>query len=217
MVFKLQEFISSIQNEGIARTNYFEVIITPPEFLTKAALSIATQRLITLRCQSIQLPEVDFQVLPYNQKVVGPGEQRVTGINPYKTIPMSFIVDKDLKIRQFFENWMQYIVNYGDFNNYAAIQGNQLPYEISYKNEYTATIEIKVYPSGLSSDGITNDNSSVKIYRLYNAYPVNMGNVSLNWNGEDNMILPMGFNYDRIQMPIMLQYTNLSSSPPSVR
>lgn len=210
MVFKLQEFISSIHAEGIARTNYFEVIITPPEFLSKTALSTATQRLITLRCQSVQLPEIDFQVLPYHEKVIGPGEQRVTGINPYKVIPMEFIIDKDLKIRQFFENWMQFIVNYGDFNNYSAIQANQLPYEMSYKNEYAATIEIKVYPGGLSSDGRTNDSSEVKIYRLYNAYPVNMGNVNLNWGGgEGTMILPIGFNYDRIQVPRMLTYTNL--------
>lgn len=211
MVFKLQEFISSIHTDGVAKTHYFEVIITPPQFLV--AQSIDTQRLITLRCQSVHLPEIDFQVIPYYQKVIGPGEQRVMGFNQYKTIPMQFIVDKELKIRQFFENWMQYIVNYGDFNNYAAIQGNQLPYEMSYKNEYATTIDIKVYPGGLSSDGQTNDNSKVKLYKLYNAYPVNMGNVILDWGGgEGSMILPMGFNYDRIQMPAMLSYTNLTSA-----
>lgn len=202
MTFKLQEFISSINTDGIARTNLYEVIITPP--LGLSALTTDSKRLLTLRCQDVQLPELDFQVTSYYRKVIGPGEQRVTGINQYKIIPMQFIVDKNLKIRQFFENWMQYIVNYGDYGNYTTIGNDQLPYELAYKDEYVSTIDIKVYPAGLNSG---DDNDTAKTYRLYNAYPVNMGNVSLNWGNNDaNMLLPIGFAYDRIDMPEMIHY-----------
>lgn len=219
MTFKLQEFIASINTDGIARTHSFEVIIAPPPSLTE--LTPDKQKLLTLRCQNVQLPEIDFQTIQYYRKVVGPGEQRVMGINPFKVIPMEFIVDKNLKIREFFENWMQYIVNYGDWNhsnitvgtnvedgtnfedfNYYPINGNQYPYEISYKREYVASIIIKVYPDGLK---VGDDYEPSKIYTLYNAYPVNMGNTDLNWGNVDrNMILPVGFTYDTIEMPSMV-------------
>lgn len=207
MTFKLQEFITSVSIDGIARTHSYEVIITPPPGLS--ALSNDLQKLITLRCSEVQLPEIDFQILPYYKKVIGPGEQRVTGINQYKIIPMEFIVDGNMRVRQFFENWMQYIANYDDQSNYSTIGGDQLPYELAYKDEYVATIDIRVYPMGLKNG----DGSDMpKIYTLYNAYPVNMGNVGLGWGNIDrNMVLPIGFAYDRIKMPTMVTAKNIYS------
>lgn len=209
MAFKLQEFISSINTDGVARTHSYEVIITPPTGL--GALATNAQRLLTLRCQEVDLPEIDFQVTQYYKKVIGPGERRVTGMSQYKIIPMQFIVDGDLKIREFFENWMQYIVNYGDSGNYSTLNSDQFPYEVAYKNEYVGTVTIKVYPTGLKT-GDSSEQSN-KVYTLYNAYPINMGNVQLRWsNFDQNMTLPIGFTYDKISVSNMLSYMNSTSN-----
>lgn len=211
MSFKLQEFISSVNNNGIARTHSFEVLISVPENLK--SLLPNTKRLLTLRCQDIGMPELDLQVTQYYRKVIGPGENRVTGLNPYKIIPMEFIVDGDLNIRTFFENWMQYIVNYNDNTAYGTISYDQLPYEIAYKNEYAGSIEIRVYAKGMLKTGDDGEMPTA-IYTLYNAYPVNMGNVNLNWSNTDRpMILPIGFAYDRIFTNKMI----LSSSVTTAR
>lgn len=203
MTFKLQEFTASITNSGIAKTSVYEVMIMPPASL---GLSLNAQKMLTLRCQDVQLPEIDFQVLPYYQKLVGPGERRVVGMNQYKIIPVEFIVDKDLQIRSFFENWMQRIVNYDSPSAYASIGGGQLPYEIAYKSDYVGTVDIRVWPNGMSTG---QDGDPPLVYQLQNAYPVNMGNVGLNWNNTDKaMILPIGFTYDTIKMPKMLRNYN---------
>jgi hypothetical protein len=203
MTFKLQEFISSINTDGLARTSVYEVIISPPVSLQ---LDAGVQKMMTLRCQDVQLPELDFQVLQYYTKTIGPGERRVMGLNPYKIIPMELIIDKGLKIRQFFENWMQYIVNYDSPSAYASIKGGQLPYEMSYKEEYVGTVDIRVWPNGMQTG---EDTDPPIVYQLQNAYPVNMGNVGLNWNNTDRaMILPIGFTYDTIKLPKMLPNYN---------
>lgn len=205
MTFKLQEFITSVNTNGIARTHSFEVIITVPETLT--ALTPDAKRLLTLRCHDLKLPEIDLQVTSYYKKVIGPGERRVTGLNQFEIIPMEFIVDGDLKIRTFFENWIQYIVNYNDSSTYSAIQYNQLPYELSYKSEYAGTVEIRVYAKGLVNG--TDTETPTGVYTLHNAYPVNMGGTNLNWSNTDRaMILPIGFTYDRLHTNKILQSAN---------
>lgn len=203
MALKLQQFIASINNDGIAKTSVYEVMILPPVNLK---LDTGVQRMITLRCQDVQLPELDFQVLQYYPKTIGPGERRVMGLNPYKVIPMEFIVDKDMKIPKFFENWMQYIVNYDSPSAYSSINGGQLPYEMAYKDEYVGTVEIRVWPNGMETG---EDTDHPIIYKLLNAFPVNMGNITLNWNNTDRaMILPMGFTYETVVMPEMLPNYN---------
>jgi hypothetical protein len=181
-------------------------MIMPPVGLN---LDLGVQRMLTLRCQDVQLPEIDFQVLPYYSKTIGPGERRVMGLNQYKIIPMEFIVDKDIKILEFFENWMQYIVNFDSPSAYSSIAGGQLPYEMAYKEEYAGTVDIRVWPNGLQTpDG----SDEPVVYKLINAFPINMGSVGLNWNNTDKlMTFSVGFSYDTIVMPKMLPNYNTAS------
>lgn len=198
MAFSLSQFRSSISNRGVAKTNSYEVIISVTDKLRGIAdvTMIGTSEL-ALRCQSIQLPEIDLMTMPYYQKVIGGGERRVVGINQYKIIPMEFIVDKDMKIAQFFQNWLQGIVNYYSPSNFNTINENQLPYEVAYKDEYAVQIEINVFPQG-----ITAGDQAPQTYHLYNAFPINMGNITLSYADENKyMILPIGFTYDAIDAP----------------
>jgi hypothetical protein len=198
MPFNLSQFRSSINNNGIAKTNTYEVIIGVTSSLQNIAnVTMPITSELTLRCQSIQLPEIDLMTLPYYPKVIGGGERRVVGINQFKVIPMEFIVDTDMRIVQFFQNWLQGIVNYysppGD--NYRIINENQLPYELSYRDEYAVQITINVYPQGM-----VNGDETPQIYKLFRAFPINMGNITLSYGDENkHMILPIGFTYDSIE------------------
>lgn len=215
MAFSLSEFRSSINNSGIARTNSYEVRIgLTSSLINFAGLDSGYTRELTLRCQSVQLPEVDLLTVPYYSKVIGGGERRVVGLNQYKVIGMEFIVDGDMKVQDFFNSWLQYIVNtYSPPGaNYNAINGNQLPYEVGYRDEYSTTIDIDVYPRGLK-----NQNTTVYSYKLHRAFPVNSGNITLSYSDNDKyMILPIGFTYDSIETPKMnrgLNLTDISQGP----
>jgi hypothetical protein len=212
MVFKLSQFRSSLNSYGVAKTNTYEVIISPPPptnvyFQFAVDTSLENLRQLSLRCSSVQLPELDLLTLPYYSKVTGVAENRVIGLNQFKIIPMEFIVDADMKSVNFFQNWLQFIVNYSAGNNFQAVNGNQLPYEVSYINEYAGTVEINVYPSGMQGNpGEDGTNTKFQQYRLIKAFPVNMGNIQLRWDSTDAqsvMILPVGFTYSAIEVPKM--------------
>ena len=211
MAFSLSQFRSSINANGIAKTNTYEVVIgigTAAGSSLQNITNIDTNALgeLTLRCQSVQLPEIDLLTIPYYPKAVGGGERRVVGMNQYKVIPMEFIVDKDMRVVAFFESWLQGIINYSSppGQNFNSINGNQLPYEMSYRDEYAVQIDINVWPGGEVSIPGTQSNSIPKKYTLYRAFPVNMGNVTLSWGDENKyMILPIGFTYDSIALPSM--------------
>lgn len=215
MVFKLSEFKSSLNNYGVAKTNTYEVIISPPfgvQLFTSN--NVEDLRQLTLRCSSVQLPELDLLTLPYYSKVGGVAENRVIGLNQFKIIPMEFIVDADMKSINFFQSWLQFIINYysppgKNFNAITSVGDStaQLPYEVAYINEYAATIEINVYPGGMQGyPGEDGTNTTFQQYKLYKAFPVNMGNIQLRWDNTDAqsvMILPIGFTYSSIEVPKM--------------
>jgi hypothetical protein len=214
MAFSLSQFRSSINTNGIAKTNTYEVVIgigtagTTPGASLRNITNIDTNTVseLTLRCQSVQLPEIDLLTIPYYPKVVGGGERRVVGMNQYKVIPMEFIVDKDMRVVRFFEAWLQGIINYASApgQNFNAINGNQLPYEMSYRDEYAVQIDINVWPTGEVGTSGTENTAAAKTYTLHRAFPVNMGNVTLSWADENKyMILPIGFTYDSISLPNM--------------
>jgi len=217
MVFKLSEFKSSLNSYGVAKTNTYEVTITPPPFIqTFANISTEDLRQLSLRCSSVQLPELDLLTIPYYSRVTGVAENRVIGANQFKIIPMEFIVDADMKSANFFQSWLQFIVNYyssgSPFN--SINDADQLPYEVSYINEYAATIDIDVYPGGMQGNPGEDGTNITKMqkYKLIKAFPVNMGNISLNWNNTDaasTMILPIGFTYSAIEVPKMNRGLNL--------
>jgi hypothetical protein len=217
MVFKLSEFKSSLNNYGVAKTNTYEVIISPPSglnFQFAVDTSVENLRQLALRCSSVQLPELDLLTLPYYSKVTGVAENRVIGLNQFKIIPMEFIVDADMKSVNFFQNWLQFIVNYySSGSNFNAINGDQLPFEVSYINEYAGTIDINVYPGGMQGyPGEDGTNTTFQQYKLVKAFPVNMGNIQLRWDSTDAtsvMVLPVGFTYSAIEVPKMNRGQNL--------
>ena len=74
----------------------------------------------------------------------------------------------------FFHNWVSYIVNFDDRYGVGTRSGSagQYPYEVSYKDDYSAIVEITVYNQ--SADRVIS-------YALYEAFPKEVYNVNLNW------------------------------------
>lgn len=194
MSFSLSEFRSSINNNGVARTNSYNVNFSTPLTLQNAGYDT---RDISLRCQYVELPEIDLLTLPYYPRVIGGGERRVVGLNQYKVIRMEFIVDRNMNLVNFFNAWLQSIVNIYDSGTYTAIANDQLPYEVAYRDEYATTIDINVYPNGPDMFDL-----APYTFKLLKAYPINSGNISLRYDNQNNyMVLPIGFTYESIIAP----------------
>jgi len=96
---------------------------------------------------------------------------------------------------------MQQIVNYSTSGGDMASVSDMLPYEIAYRDDYSATITIKFY-----NPHPTGTNNTYYETVLYDAFPTAVGEVDLAWENNDSYAtLPVSFSYDRIRFAGELQ------------
>lgn len=139
---------------GLARTNRFEVEITPPRALSsyreEAFLS-------SLYVEQASIPLLN--IITKQQKIFGPTIQRPSG-SEYggEGMSMVFHVDSTMKVRKFFEDWMHEIVFPERFT-------------VNYQENYVTDISIRQLNE---QDEIEHE------VILYEAFPRNINLMDLN-------------------------------------
>ena len=150
--FSLDNFKSTVLGAGLARTNRFEVIITPPRGFSN---TYATK--VSLLCEQANLPMLNISTKPH--RIYGPNYQRpITSEYGGEGLPLTFHVDRNMDVKTFFDDWMQTIVNDATFN-------------VAYQEEYISEVEI------FQLDEQDNITYAVK---LLEAFPRSMNLMDLN-------------------------------------
>lgn len=121
--FKLSDFKADVlSGVGLARTNRFEVYITPPRALASRYGSISN--FTSLYAEATNVPTFNIAVKPF--KIFGPTYQRpITSEYGGEGINFTFHVDRNFNVRKFFEDWMHEIIHperftVGYLENYAT-------------------------------------------------------------------------------------------------
>jgi hypothetical protein len=166
MAGSINEFKSSF-NKDLARSSRFDVSINIP--LTMIPYFNSARRL-NYRCESANLPGRTLSTT--EQKTYGPIEK-----HPYLTtftdLQLMFIVDDDMSQKVFFDAWLNYINP--QYNN-----------NFRYKNNYATIITINQYD-------VTNKLSYS--INLYDAFPISMNQLDLNWSNDGFHKLSVDFAY----------------------
>lgn len=112
--FSLANFQSQVKSRGLARINRFEVLIKPPRYIN-ANLNGSNARLVSLFAEISNLPPLNISVRPL-KIYAGPTYQRPIG-SEYggDGISMIFHVDREMKVKRFFDDWMETIVDRNTF------------------------------------------------------------------------------------------------------
>ena len=190
------------KGEGVARTNRFLVrISTPPGDKIRNVLKTtlrenveapsqiqgATQALdqynqevgreIGMMCESITMPGRTFRTEPYRQ--YGPSFNYPINVE-YQPIQATFIGDKFLRMRQFFEAWQDLI-----FDNKTN--------NMNYYDEYTTPMDI----FQLGSFDELNDRDSVTYgCRLFEVYPVSIDPIAYSYGDQNQYVkINVTFSY----------------------
>lgn len=167
MAGSISAFKSSFKAD-LARPNRFDIIIPVPVVLFASPL--VTTRTLSYRCESTVLPGKTFET--HEQKTYGPIEKHPHLVS-YTDVDVTILMDDDMKQKYAFDAWFNYINSRLD-NNY------------SYKDEYSTTITINQYD-------VTNKMSySVD---LYEAFPVSMNQMDLDWSNDGVHKLSVTFAY----------------------
>ena len=171
MAGTINDFKSSF-NTDVARPSRFDVQINAP--LALAPYMGDVRRLI-YRCDSAQLPGRTFATA--EQKIGSNPVEKYPYLTTYNDIDLTFIVDDDMKQKVFFDQWLELINPTLNFN-------------YQYKQNYATIITVNQYD-------VTNKLSySVD---LYDAYPISMNQLDLDWSSDGFHKLSVTFAYTRWQ------------------
>lgn len=161
----IEQFISTIKQQGLSRTNRYAVTLTPPVSVDNANLST-----ILLLCDQISLPGMNYATIQ-NRTF---GEFREV---PYEklfdSVTMSFYVDQGLQVKYLFDKWMAYIQD-------------PKTRRFNYYKNYISPMEIVV------QDLMNKSRYSVQ---LYECYPKAVGTVQMDYASRDIMKLQVTMQY----------------------
>lgn len=167
MVGSIADFKSSFTTD-LARANRFDVLIPIPVLLL--GTPYVSARNLTMRCDNANLPGRNMATL--EQKTYGPIEKHPY-LMTYNDIDLTFLVDDDMKQKFLFDGWMDNINPY--LNN-----------DYGYKDEYSTTITINQYDV---------QNKLTYSVDLFDAYPIAVNQMDLDWNNDGVHKLTVTFAY----------------------
>jgi hypothetical protein len=161
----IQEFIAQVKSGGMAKTNRYAVLFTPPSGVSPASL-----QKILLFCDQIQLPGSNFSTV--QNRVFGEFRE-VPYERIYDNITMSFYVDTEMKVKELFDNWQNVI-------------SNPQTRSYNYYNNYITNMVIEVQD--------LNDNTRYAV-TLWECYPKTVGSIQLDYNSKEVMRVSIGMQY----------------------
>jgi len=167
--FSLQEFKSEVNSRGLAKPNRFEIAIH------MLSVKGAQTRIVSLFCESVSLPQTTISVK--QQRIYGPAYQRPFGVDyGGDGINMTFLLDREMNIKTFFDGWMDRIIHPTEYYAY-------------YENTYASTIYI---------DQLDEKDNVTYSIKLENAFPRSLSMLELN-NTAQNQVhkLNVSFAYRR--------------------
>lgn len=204
MPANINTFVSSFTSE-LARPSRFDVTIFPPNALSLYYGVTQSGPGLNLRCENANLPGRTFGTV--EQKFGSNPSLRFPIHSSYNDMDLTFVVSGDMSERNFFDIWLEYInpttsfdFSYKFGSNNAAGGGFAAPYIIvsqyDLKNNLTYAVQ------------------------LYNAYPISVNQMDLDWSTDTYHKLTVAFAYDywqninAAQIALLLNPPN--SLPPSL-
>lgn len=188
--FDVARFRSEIVGDtGLLRNNLFLVSIQFPQAFaqTQTQLMKLTPRTMMSFTESASLPGLSLMTDESSRRYgTGPTEKMAYGAT-FTDMTLGFLADGNGEILKMFHNWMKYIVNYDSSKNGVTGLNQAEPYEVGYKDEYAATMEITVF---------TESEDRVITYKLNEVYPIFLGDIAMSWSDNDSIMrIPVTFTY----------------------
>lgn len=167
-MFKPDDFLSHFaKHNDFAKVSKFQVLISKPPGLS----TVANLSELRLQCEAAELP--GYNINTVDAKIYGPPTP-VASTSAFGDINLTFICAGDLWEKRLFDSWMDLIV---PKNNY----------QLNFKDEYVAKVDItQFYETGEPS----------LVISLWNAFPIAVAPLSLNWGDDSIHKLGVTFKYD---------------------
>lgn len=163
----LNQFVSEVKKTGLAKQSKFGCIINMPNCLSNSSFNY---NLMSLFCDTAQIPGLSLQTATTRTY----GEIREMPYDRlYENIPLSFYLDRNMRIKNFFDEWMTCIVDPNTRHQ-------------NYYDNYTTSVVIVQYDQ--------NEKARYLVY-LYEVYPKTISPLNLDYSSNAVHQLQVSLNY----------------------
>ena len=178
---RITDFIKYFENAGdIARPDYFNVLITLPEDVTKVVG--LNQKNLMFQCEAAELPGRNIEMIAIRHNAFL--DRMPIDIN-YPEITLTFICRSDLLEKKLFDVWLEKMIGTREDANYGLVR-----YKVRENNEPSYSTTIKICQK-FQLD--TDLNASAIV--LIDALPTQIASMPLNWNDSGFHKLSVTFAY----------------------
>jgi hypothetical protein len=197
--FNIGRFRSEVSGaDSVLPTHSFLVVFAPMPWAIQKFPTAAgnLDSILTMRCDNVVLPSINLlQEQNIRRYGFGPVENVPYGVN-VGDFTLQFIVDKNAFVVQFFEEWLNKIVNrdsFGGANMNNVLPDGRKPYEIAYKDTYAcSSINVFVYDRS---------QNNVMEYNIYDAFPTGIQSMNMSWSEENELMkLNITFSFTDVRI-----------------
>jgi hypothetical protein len=204
--FDINSFRSKVvNNDGVLSTHSFLVTFSQMNWVPLKAIRSEIFPDLTMRCDNAILPTINLlQEQNIRRYGFGPVENVAYGVN-VGDFTLQFIVDKEASIIDFFESWMNLIVNrdsFGGANMNNVLGSDKRPYEVAYKDTYACpSVNVFVYDRA---------QNTVLEYNIYDVFPTGIQSMNLSW-GEENSLMKLNVTFSFTDLRIRSKRSNFDN------
>ena len=189
--FNIGRFRAEVSGaDSVLPTHSFLVVFSPMQWTRTRFSSQNLDSLLTMRCDNVVLPSINLlQEQNIRRYGFGPVENVAYGVN-VGDFTLQFIVDKNALVVEYFEEWLNLIVNRDSFGG-ANMNNNNLsrerkPYEIAYKDTYSCpNVNVFVYDRA---------QNQVMSYNIYDVFPTGIQSMNMSWS-EENTLMKLNITF----------------------
>lgn len=192
--FDIDRFSSVINQVGVQKNNLFMVSLPVPKVLRGYEKNADT---IPFLCAGALLPGVQLMTDEIFRYGYGPYE-KMPYLPQFTEFQLQFIVDSQGVILQYFQKWINSIINFDASNGFNASSGTLKPYEVEYKDQYVVNPVLTTFNTAANK---------VHEYTFRDAYPVGLEDLSLHWGNNDELAIL------NVRMQYIDYTTNLLPAP----
>jgi hypothetical protein len=197
MATKINDFIQLI-GQG-TKPNMFAIDIVWPQ--NSLQNTTEDKNLIDLLCKSAALPASNLGVIevPFRGRTV-----KISGDRTFDTWSPTFFNDKEMKIRTYFEEWLQ------SMNTHNGNNAPKFKPSITGTDGYMATIRVKQLEKNATDKG-----TILREYTLNHAFPTNVSQIDLAYDSNDQISefsVEFQYSYWTVDTPTVTSITGGAAS-----
>jgi hypothetical protein len=186
-MFKVSDFLNHFgRHNDFAKTSKFEVRISPPN-----GIPDLNSYDLRFQCETTELP--GYNINAVENRIYGVSTPVASTAASFADITLTFICSGDMWEKKMFDRWMNAIVPINNYNPRYRDDYTSPKIEINQYTDIYYTEDDQEIPANAEITA-----SEQKIYSavLFNAFPISIAPLSLNWSDDNFHRLAVTFKYD---------------------